>query len=81
MAKKASNAKVIWLAAAGAIGGFLFGFDSSVVNGAVNPIAAQFHLSSTVTGLAVASALIGCAVGAVCSPCKEKDKLFHRTTF
>jgi sugar porter (SP) family MFS transporter len=63
--KTASNAKVIWLAIAGAIGGFLFGFDSSVVNGAVNPIASEFHLSSTITGLAVASALIGCAVGAI----------------
>jgi sugar porter (SP) family MFS transporter len=63
--KKASNAKVILLAVAGAIGGFLFGFDSSVVNGAVNPIAAQFHLSATITGLAVASALIGCAAGAI----------------
>jgi len=65
MANKASNAKVIGLAVAGAIGGFLFGFDSSVVNGAVNPIESQFHLSSTITGLAVASALIGCAIGAI----------------
>ncbi|HMH59622.1 MAG TPA: MFS transporter, partial [Galbitalea sp.] len=63
--KKASNARVIGLAVAGAVGGFLFGFDSSVVNGAVNPIASQFHLSSTITGLAVASALIGCAIGAI----------------
>ncbi len=63
--KKASNARVIGLAVAGAVGGFLFGFDSSVVNGAVNPIEAQFHLSSTITGLAVASALIGCAIGAI----------------
>jgi sugar porter (SP) family MFS transporter len=63
--KKASNSRVIGLAVAGAVGGFLFGFDSSVVNGAVNPIASQFHLSSTITGLAVASALIGCAIGAI----------------
>jgi sugar porter (SP) family MFS transporter len=62
--KKASNAKVIWLAVAGAIGGFLFGFDSSVVNGAVDPISAEFNLSQSLTGLAVASALIGCAIGA-----------------
>jgi SP family sugar:H+ symporter-like MFS transporter len=63
--KKVSNARVIGLAVAGAVGGFLFGFDSSVVNGAVNPIQDQFHLTSTVTGLAVASALIGCAIGAI----------------
>jgi SP family sugar:H+ symporter-like MFS transporter len=63
--KKASNAKVIALAVAGAVGGFLFGFDSSVVNGAVDPITNQFHLTQTLTGLAVASALLGCAVGAI----------------
>jgi sugar porter (SP) family MFS transporter len=63
--KTASNARVIGLATAGAVGGFLFGFDSSVVNGAVDPIASQFNLASTITGLAVASALIGCAVGAI----------------
>jgi len=62
--KPSTNGKVIALAIAGAIGGFLFGFDSSVVNGAVDAIEGQFDLSSTLTGLAVASALIGCAVGA-----------------
>ncbi|WP_044442034.1 sugar porter family MFS transporter [Agreia bicolorata] len=56
--------KVIALAAAGAIGGFLFGFDSSVVNGAVDAIQGDFGLSATFTGFAVASALLGCAVGA-----------------
>jgi SP family sugar:H+ symporter-like MFS transporter len=63
--KTASNARVIGLAVAGAVGGFLFGFDSSVVNGAVNSIQSQFGLAPTVTGLAVASALIGCAIGAI----------------
>ena len=56
--------RVIGLAVAGALGGFLFGFDSSVVNGAVDAIHTGFGLSSTITGLAVASALLGCAVGA-----------------
>lgn len=63
-APTASNAKVIGLATAGAVGGFLFGFDSSVINGAVDAIAGTFDLSETVTGFAVASALLGCAVGA-----------------
>ena len=56
--------RVIGLAAAGAVGGFLFGFDSSVVNGAVDAIQQEFALSSVVTGFAVASALLGCALGA-----------------
>ena len=46
--------RVIWLAVAGAVGGFLFGFDSSVVNGAVDAIKDEFALSEAVTGFAVA---------------------------
>lgn len=65
---KQSNAKipkrVIWLALAGAVGGFLFGFDSSVVNGAVDAMKDEFALSEAVTGFAVAVALLGCAAGA-----------------
>jgi sugar porter (SP) family MFS transporter len=64
MPKRGTNAKIIGLAVAAAVGGFLFGFDSSVVNGAVDPIREQFGLSQSLTGFAVASALIGCAVGA-----------------
>jgi hypothetical protein len=25
--------------------------------------------------------LVGCAIGCVCSPCEEKDDLFHRETY
>ncbi|RIX30684.1 sugar porter family MFS transporter [Amnibacterium setariae] len=56
--------KVTALAVAGALGGFLFGFDSSVVNGAVDAIGKQFKLNPTLQGFAVAVALLGCAVGA-----------------
>lgn len=52
------------LAFSGALGGFLFGFDSSVVNGAVDSIQGHYHLSTAVVGFAVASALLGCAIGA-----------------
>lgn len=62
--RKAVNGRVIGLAVAGAVGGFLFGFDSSVVNGAVDAIQADFGLDPTITGIAIASALIGCAIGA-----------------
>ena len=60
-----TNSKVIGLAIAGAVGGFLFGFDSSVVNGAVDAIRKDFELGAALTGFAVAVALLGCAVGAV----------------
>ncbi|MDP9694053.1 UNVERIFIED_ORG: SP family sugar:H+ symporter-like MFS transporter [Arthrobacter globiformis] len=56
--------RVIWLALAGAVGGFLFGFDSSVVNGAVDAMKDEFALGEAVTGFAVAVALLGCAAGA-----------------
>ncbi|MCC2309464.1 sugar porter family MFS transporter [Cellulomonas chengniuliangii] len=56
--------KAVALAVAAAVGGFLFGFDSSVINGAVDAIEDTFELSATLTGFSVAVALLGCAVGA-----------------
>ncbi|MBD7919766.1 sugar porter family MFS transporter [Cellulomonas sp. Sa3CUA2] len=56
--------KAVVLAVAAAVGGFLFGFDSSVINGAVDAVQGQFALSGVVTGLVVAVALLGCAFGA-----------------
>ena len=54
-----------FLASTAALGGFLFGFDSAVINGAVSGIQRSFHSSSAGTGFAVASILLGCAVGAL----------------
>jgi SP family sugar:H+ symporter-like MFS transporter len=58
------NRRVIGISVGAALGGFLFGFDSSVVNGAVDAIQEEFGLNEAVTGFAVASALLGCAIGA-----------------
>ncbi|MEN2741969.1 sugar porter family MFS transporter [Microbacterium sp. X-17] len=60
----AMRRKVVGLATAAAVGGFLFGFDSSVINGAVDSIQHHFALNAFVTGFIVAIALLGCAVGA-----------------
>lgn len=46
------------------IGGFLFGFDSGVINGTVDGLKAAFHSTSIGTGFNVASMLLGCAAGA-----------------
>ncbi|MBO0609645.1 sugar porter family MFS transporter [Myceligenerans salitolerans] len=62
--RRSAHRRALVLAVAAAVGGFLFGFDSSVINGAVDAIEGQFALSSTVTGLVVAVALLGCALGA-----------------
>lgn len=47
------------------IGGFLFGFDSGVINGTVDGLQSAFNSDSVGTGFNVASMLLGCAVGAV----------------
>src|SRR6516162_10080991 len=59
-----SSAYVITLSSVAAIGGFLFGFDSGVINGAVDALAKAFGTQAAGTGFAVASVLLGCAVGA-----------------
>ncbi|MCU1681710.1 MAG: iolT [Amycolatopsis sp.] len=57
-------AHVVFIAGAAAVGGFLFGYDSSNINGAVLGIRQHFNVGAGVTGLTVSSALIGSAVGA-----------------
>jgi MFS transporter, SP family, sugar:H+ symporter len=46
------------------IGGFLFGFDSGVINGTVEGLQQAFHTGSAGTGFNVASVLLGSAAGA-----------------
>lgn len=48
-----------------ALGGFLFGYDSAVINGAVAAIERQFQVEPALLGFAVASALLGAAAGAM----------------
>jgi MFS transporter, SP family, sugar:H+ symporter len=59
-----SSAYVIALCCVAAIGGFLFGFDSGVINGTVDALGKAFGTNTAGTGFAVASVLLGCAVGA-----------------
>src|SRR5499433_996481 len=63
-AASSSLVYVIALCSVAAIGGFLFGFDSGVINGAVDALAHAFGTRAATTGFAVASVLLGCAVGA-----------------
>ncbi|WP_309080573.1 sugar porter family MFS transporter [Zhihengliuella sp.] len=56
--------RVIGVAIAAAVGGFLFGFDSSVINGAVDAMSSDFGLGPGLTGFAVSCALLGAMTGA-----------------
>ncbi|MGW0414462.1 sugar porter family MFS transporter [Streptomyces collinus] len=55
---------VIFIAAAAAMGGFLFGYDSSVINGAVEAIRDRYNVGPAALAQVIAIALIGCAIGA-----------------
>ncbi|WP_111979202.1 sugar porter family MFS transporter [Algibacillus agarilyticus] len=55
---------IILISCVATIGGFLFGFDSGVINGTVDGLQAAFNADSLGTGMNVASMLIGCAIGA-----------------
>ncbi|WP_028934373.1 sugar porter family MFS transporter [Pseudonocardia spinosispora] len=56
--------RVILVTGTAALGGFLFGYDTAVINGAVKAVGDFFHASAFMLGLAVAIALIGAAIGA-----------------
>ncbi|MEU1878505.1 sugar porter family MFS transporter [Streptosporangium sp. NPDC020072] len=55
---------VVFITAAAAIGGFLFGYDSAVINGAVTGIQKHFQVGPVQIGFVVAIALLGSALGA-----------------
>lgn len=55
---------VIAISVIATIGGFLFGFDSGVINGTVEGLQGAFNSDSIGTGFNVASMLLGCAAGA-----------------
>lgn len=55
---------VIMISLVATIGGFLFGFDSGVINGTVDGLQKAFNSDSVGTGFNVTSMLLGCAVGA-----------------
>lgn len=56
---------LVFYSVVAAVGGFLFGFDSAVINGTVNALQNAFSSSTIGTGFSVASMLIGCAAGAL----------------
>ncbi len=55
---------VVLISLVAALGGFLFGFDSAVINGTVSALEREFSGGALVTGFAVGSILLGSALGA-----------------
>ena len=61
-----SEKRLLFLSAVAAMGGFLFGYDTAVINGGEQQIQSIWKLSSLVHGLVMSSALWGTIIGAVC---------------
>ncbi len=78
-AVRGNLAKVIFLSLTAALGGFLFGFDSGVINGTVDALQEEFGSSDIGTGFNVASMLLGSAVGAFFAG-NLADKIGRRRT-
>jgi sugar porter (SP) family MFS transporter len=62
--ERSSTSYVILLSTIAAISGFLFGFDTAVINGVLLFFRQQFALTNLQTEVAASSLLLGCLVGA-----------------
>ncbi|HXA13251.1 MAG TPA: MFS transporter, partial [Mycobacterium sp.] len=60
-----SGRSAVRIASVAALGGLLFGYDTAVINGANDAMQKAFGASNFMLGVAVASALIGAAIGAL----------------
>ena len=63
-AESANLGLISVIVAVATLGGFLFGFDSGVINGTVDGLRLAFNSDDVGTGFNVASMLLGCAIGA-----------------
>ena len=64
---KAGAAYVYLVAFGAAVGGFLFGYDLSVIGGAQLQLKEYFNLNEEQFGFAVGSAILGCIAGPLCA--------------
>ena len=70
---------VLLVSSVAALGGFLFGYDSGCINGAVTALQKAFGASDIGSGFNVASMLLGCALGAFMAG-GLADRFGRRTT-
>ena len=64
VAGERNMASIVIISIIATLGGFLFGFDSGVINGTIDGLTLSFKADASTIGSAVASILAGCAVGA-----------------
>lgn len=60
-----NDSRLIFISIVAALGGFLFGYDTGVINGTQFYFSKYFELSPTLKGWVVGSALLGCFLGAL----------------
>lgn len=68
---------IVLISVVATIGGFLFGFDSGVINGTQDGLHQAFRSGEWMQGFEIASMLLGCAVGAF-SAGRLADRLGRR---
>ncbi|HEU4959186.1 MAG TPA: sugar porter family MFS transporter [Sphingomonas sp.] len=61
---RVNMAFIALIVAVATIGGFMFGYDSGVINGTQEGLNSAFDLAALGTGITVGAILIGCAIGA-----------------
>jgi SP family arabinose:H+ symporter-like MFS transporter len=66
-APRLANPLLLLVASVALSGGFLFGYDTAVINGANQYLKAYFGLTPFQEGIAGASAILGCIPGAMCA--------------
>ncbi|MDO8301972.1 MAG: sugar porter family MFS transporter [Sedimentisphaerales bacterium] len=79
MAEQKGKAFAFFICFVAAIGGFLFGYDLTLISSANIFLRDQFHLSDSAFGFATASAVLGCMIG----PCLGAwlcDRIGRRNT-
>nr|AUN37914.1 major myo-inositol transporter IolT [uncultured bacterium] len=67
MMKLSGSIYLVLICFTAGLGGFLFGFDTAVISGAINFLRTQFELSPAMEGWLMSSALFGCIGGAAIS--------------
>lgn len=65
--KKHNLSYIIRICAVASLGGLLFGYDTSVISGAIDALKIYFQLSPAETGWAVSNVVIGCVIGSIFS--------------